>query len=154
MTRGKAFAVVGHKHWGKSKTLAALTDGDTHQKISVIKSKEFFVRRMSNDDRPSSFYDRLNDLTPDLWPHVILTLCPTFSDKNRRAQLIRALQNFQKKYRIFFFLRTDYYKQTRRISDEEIDALSRFGKIKVFSDSKADPEKRARALKRFISRAV
>jgi hypothetical protein len=153
--RGKAFAIVGHKQWGKSKTLAALTDGNTHQRRCVIKSQEFFVRRMSNDDRPPSFYDRLDDLCPDRWPYVILALCPTFADKKRRSQLNRALHNFRKRYQLFFFvLRTDYYKQRRRISDEELDALSRFGKVKVFSDSKADPKKRARSLKMLISSSL
>src|SRR5579859_6089333 len=90
--RGKAFAVVGHKQWGKSKTLAALTNEDTHQRRCVIKSQEFFVRRMSNDDVPPSFYARLGNLTPERWPYVILAMCPTFADKKRRGQLVRALQ--------------------------------------------------------------
>lgn len=155
MARGKAFAVVGHKHWGKSKTLKALTDGDIYQRKCMIKAKKFLVRRMSNDDRPQSFYDLLNDLSPDQWQYVILALCPTLTDKRQRALLIPTLQSFRKRYQLFFFvLRTDYYKHTRHITDDEIDLLNRFGTVKVFLDPKANPTRRARAFKRFVAKNV
>lgn len=155
MAQGKAFAVVGHKNWGKSKTLKALTDGDVYQRKCTIKAKKFLVRRMSNDDRPQSFYDLLNDLRPDQWQYVILALCPTLTDKRKRALLVPILQSFRKRYRLFFFvLRTDYYKHTRRITDDEIDLLTRFGTVKVFLDPKANPTTRARAFKRFVAKNV
>ncbi len=155
MLRGKAFAVVGHRNWGKSKTLQALAGGNQHQRTLVIKSREFFVRHMSNDDVPQGFYSRLKTLEPERWPGVIVALCPTFADKARRAELTRALQALRKRYQLFFFvLRTDCRRRKRQISDTEIDALSRFGKVKVFSDSTADPQTRARALERFIEKVL
>jgi hypothetical protein len=155
MARGKAFAVVGHKHWGKSKTLKALTDGDVYQRKYTIKAKQFLVRRMSNDDRPQSFYDLLKNLSPDRSPYVIMALCPTLTDKRQRALLIRLLQSFRTRYQLFFFvLRTDYYKRTRRITDDEIDLLTRFGTVKVFLDPKANPTRRAEAFKRFVAKNV
>lgn len=155
MTKGKAFAVVGHKHWGKSKTLKALSNGNNHAHKQVIKGHEFFIRRMSNDDRPLSFFDLLSGLDPARWPYVIAALCPTFTDKRQRAVLIQTLTSFRRRYKLFFFvLRTDYHKKKRRITDDEIAALEPFGTVKVFKDLKADPEKRARALVRFISTHV
>jgi hypothetical protein len=155
MTKGKAFAVVGHKHWGKSTTLKALSDGSTYVRRLSITNHDFFIRRMSNDDRPGPFFKLLNDLDPSIWPHVIAAFCPTFSDKKQRAVLISSLQSLRRRYQLFFFvLRTDYHRQKRHITDDEIEMLGRFGTVKVFADTKASPEKRARALKRFIAKFV
>jgi hypothetical protein len=52
MVKGKAFFVVGHKNWGKSETLTALTNGNYHIRNWDIRGESFFVRRMSDDDRP------------------------------------------------------------------------------------------------------
>lgn len=155
MQKGKAFAVVGHKQWGKSETLKALSSGNAHARRQVIKSREFFIRHMSNDDYPRSFYALINSLDPARWPYVIAAMCPTFVDKKQRAVLIETLRSFKKRYELFFFvLRTDYHRHKRRISDDEIRNLERFGTVRVFTDANAGPEKRARALRRFIGKFI
>jgi hypothetical protein len=155
MFKGKLFAVVGHKHWGKSKTLAALTDGNTSVRQFTIKSHSFFVRRMSNDDIPDSFYRLVNGLEPESRPHVILALCPTITNKKLRSKLIAILTHLRQGYGLFFFvLRNSYDTSTRRINDGEIQLLERFGKVKLFSDRSANPKKRALALRRFIARNI
>jgi hypothetical protein len=48
--------VVGHEDWGKSLTLRALKAICDHPRrdVIVIDRLEFFVRMMSNDDKPES----------------------------------------------------------------------------------------------------
>jgi hypothetical protein len=47
----KIVFVVGHERWGKSKTLRSLTNGNIHRRRIIISGTEFYVRRMSNDDK-------------------------------------------------------------------------------------------------------
>ena len=155
MTRGKAFIVVGHKNWGKSRTLRALTGDDPYKRKIRIKRKILHVRRMSNDDRPQSFFDMVDHADPFEKPLLIMTLCPTVMNRKRRFVLMQALRTLHKKYELLFFvLRTDYYKKTRRILDDEIAVLARFGKVKMFSNTKATPKVRATALKKLIVRSI
>jgi hypothetical protein len=150
MTKGKAFACVGHKNWGKSKTLLALTDGRLLRSFS-INSNRFIVRRMSNDDRPKPFYEFLKGLRPKAKPLVILALCPTFEDDKKRKKLIRYLNRLKRDYQIFFFVLQSAYKGDKRISPEEIASLEWFGTVKVFSHSKSKMQRRGKAFRRFIT---
>jgi len=66
MAKGKAFLVVGHKHWGNLQPLKPLTDGNSipaHRENWV--KLFFFVRRMSNDDVPDSLIELVNSLDPE-----------------------------------------------------------------------------------------
>jgi hypothetical protein len=103
MSKGKAFLVVGHKNWGKSSTLRALTGDSRYPRTWVIKSIAFFIRRMSNDDDPKSLIELAGKLDPETTPHVIATLCPTFNDKNARPALLETLNILRRKYDLFFF---------------------------------------------------
>lgn len=147
---GKAFFIVGHKNWGKSKTLKALSGGRLLRCFS-IDSKQFFFRRMSNDDRPDEFFQALRDLlkSPDK-PLVIIALCPTFNDPTKRQQLIKALRGFSRGYRLFFFVLRFAYHGSRSIKDTELRNLEKFGTVKVLTQSKTGQGKRAQAFKSFI----
>jgi hypothetical protein len=68
--KGMAYLLVGrHHNWGKSQTLKALTGGSTHKHwIDIISKKDgktypFFIRRMSNTDKPESFMDFIKAVT-------------------------------------------------------------------------------------------
>jgi hypothetical protein len=154
MERAKAFFVVGHKHWGKSSTLRALTDGSSHRGWWRIGSDRFFVRRMSNDDIPDDFYTLLGKLDPAEKPLVIITLCPTFEDEEARAKLIGALQDFKRKYELYFFVLRHSYSDERQISDDEIANMKRFGTVDKFSSRRTEMGERGKALEKFIQASM
>jgi len=149
MQRGKAFFVVGHAHWGKSSTLRALTS-NTRVGWFEIKLKLFFIRRMSNDDVPEGFYDFLRDLDPAKKPLVIIALCPTFEDERERDKLIAALKDFKRNYELHFFVLRHAYLDERRIKENEIANLKRFGEVEILSSPKAEMDERGKAFEKFI----
>src|SRR5688500_7379453 len=118
MSKGIAFVLVGHKNWGKSRTLKALSDDNAHLQRITIKSYNFFIRRMSNDDVfktfPNKFTNFVKELDPDLLPYLIITLCPSFRDKLPKTEFV--LQNLAKKYELFFFVLRYKYNHDKEIS--------------------------------------
>ena len=153
MAKGKAFLVVGHKRWGKSTTLKALTDGNRFLRTWKIGSILFFVRRMSNDDIPDSLIELVNSLDPETTPRVIATLCPTFNDKNALPALLKILDTLKRKYELFFFvLRHKCNNPSVTIPDDEIDRLERYGTVEQFRPEGARAHKIARFFKRFVLR--
>jgi len=152
MPKGIAFVLVGHKNWGKSRTLKALADGSSHLQTLSIKSHDFFVRRMSNDDvpekLPNRFTDFVKNLEPNSCPYLIVTLCPSFIDSLPKTKVV--LQELVKKYQLFFFVLRYKYGRDKEISDDEIERLKRFGEVKVFSTKNAEAEVRAKAFRAFI----
>jgi len=148
MKKGKLFAVIGHKRWGKSTTLLFLTD---HKKVRyfTIKGQRFCIKRMSNDDIPKPFFQWIKDIEPETCPAVIIALCPTF-DTKRSGRLVAALNSLRKRYDLFFFVLFHRYRpSTDHIEKEEIDRLKKFGTVQSFK-SRTQGETRARALKKFI----
>lgn len=151
MSKGKAFLVVGHKNWGKSTTLKALTDDSRYPRRWTIDSIDFFIRRMSNDDFPESLRDFINGLDPEVLPRVIATLCPTFNDKPSLPLLLDVLATLKRKYDVFFFVLQHKGKNPKEtIADDEIEKLERYGTVEVFSPEGAEPPTIARAFKRFV----
>jgi len=153
MNKGEAFIVVGHKHWGKSTTLKALTDGNRFLRTWKIRSTIFFVRRMSNDDIPDSLVALVNRLDPATTPRVIATLCPTFNDKKALPALLKILATFKRKYELFFFvLRHKGEDPSATVPDDEIERLERYGTVKRFHPEGAKPRTIARFFKKFVMR--
>lgn len=148
MSKGKAFLVVGHKNWGKSTTLRALTGGKRPH-MWEIDSIVFFIRRMSNDDYPTKFLKLVISFDPDDKPRVIAALCPTFDNKKHPVRAI--LDALKRKYKLFFFVLQHKCKNPKRtIQDDEIDKLERYGTVKVFHPERAKPRVIARSLQRFV----
>lgn len=155
MSKGKAFLVVGHKDWGKSSTLRALTDGSRYPRTWIIKSIMFFIRRMSNDDFPASLIELAKRLDPEVTPNVIATLCPTFNDKKALPALLETLNILKRKYKLFFFvLRHKCSNPDLTIPDDETDKLERYGTVDVFQPERAKSEAIARAFQTFIEEHV
>jgi hypothetical protein len=153
MAKGRLFAVVGHKHWGKSETLKALSGGRRLRWLD-INARLFFVRRMSNDDIPKDYVNLLKELDPKKKPNVILALCPTFEREDLCTELVNALNGLKSKYEIFFFVLRHSYRGDRTISDHETTSLETFGTVKVCRDSRAAAKQRAEELRGFIARNV
>ena len=153
MNRGRAFLVVGHKHWGKSTTLKALTGGNRSLRVWRIGPIPFFIRRMSNDDIPRSLIKFVSGLDPATKPRVIATLCPTFNDKKALPALLTILDTLERKYELFFFVLVHKCDDPdRAISDDEIDLLERYGTVKRFRPEGARAQTIARSLRNFIMR--
>jgi hypothetical protein len=151
MAKGEAFLVVGHKNWGKSATLKALTDDCRYYRSWSVGDVEFFVRRMSNDDKPKDFLDLVTGLDPAITPNVIATLCPTFNDKKLLPLLLQILGTLKRKYELFFFvLQHQGMRPANTIPDDEIDKLQRYGTVKVFHPQGAAPKKIARAFEAYV----
>jgi hypothetical protein len=155
MSKGKAFLVVGHKNWGKSSMLRALTDDSRYPRKWPIKSAEFFVRRMSNDDDPGALVKFAEALDPLVTPYLIATLCPTFNDSKAFPALKRTLSAFKAKYNVFFFaLRHKCSNPDVMLKDEEIDKLERYGKVEIFQSEGAKSVAIAKAFRRFVEQYV
>jgi hypothetical protein len=151
MKKGKAFFVVGHKSWGKSDTLEALTDDNYHFRYWTIKSQKFFVRRTSDDDNPASYRDFVNNLAPASTPYVLAALCPRLTEKKWRSLLLDVLDTMKRKYELYFFvLRNKGNNPEIAIPNDEIAPLERFGAVKIYRIAGATPEVRAQALEKFV----
>jgi hypothetical protein len=152
MPKPKIAFVVGHKHWGKSQTLRALTGGNFHQTRAHILDAEFFIRRMSNDDYPKGFIKKMLSLDPAGWPYVIAALCPEFEDPRAKTQTI--LESLRAKgYQLFFWVMERQYGTSNVIAPGEISRLRRFGEVEVMAKT-AEAEVRARKFKAFVSKVV
>ena len=151
MKKGKAFVVVGHSHWGKSRTIRSLT-GSTHIGWFELDDLTIFIRRMSNDDKPDSLVDFLKKIDPGLKPIIIIALCPNFDDRNRKTKGILRLVG--KKYVPYFFVLRQRYSRrcgkTEEVTHKEIGTLRSIGRVKLVRGRLPD-YLRARALKEFMT---
>lgn len=146
ISKGKAFVVVGHKNWGKSLTLKALTKGNHHERSININGTKLAVRRVSNDDIPLSFLDFVNNLDPNKKPNVILTLCPD-SEIDATIKILDALSE---KYRLFFWVIENQYGNGRQITSAEIKGLRRYGDVEVFCEKGAESTRRSQRFRHFV----
>jgi len=150
VSKGKAFLVVGHKNWGKSTTLKALTGGKRPRRWE-IESIVFFIRRMSNDDYPKDFLKLVIKFDSDDKPYVIAALCPTFTDEKKLPVIRAILDALKRKYKLFFFVLQHKCKNPKRIiTEDEIDKLERYGTVKVFHPERARPKVIADAFQTFV----
>ena len=94
MPKGKAFIVVGHRHWGKSSTLKALTNGNVHDDSIEIDGRSFFIRRMSNDDDSEGLVEFAKGLKPKI-DLLLMTLCPAFDKPERMTNEVLELLHAQ-----------------------------------------------------------
>jgi hypothetical protein len=145
MASPSAFLVVGHKQWGKSRTIRALRK---KRGWVTIGGQDFFVRRMSNDDPPEKGYeDFIAGLDPREKPYVLIAYCP----EEGSPRLLRALTA---KYRVYAFILDHSYTDDRRISANEVAGLRQYARIEVFTPVGQPATDRARALERFITASL
>jgi hypothetical protein len=142
MEKGKAFVVVGHSNWGKSKTLRSLTEE------IYIKGYKIKIKRMSNNEIPfKEVIDFLNKLDSKKNPVIIITLCPNFVDKSKGT--IKILDLLLTKFKLYFWVLKKRYNHTQEVEDGEIDRLRKYGCVEVVT--KVDESNiRAKKFRRFI----
>jgi hypothetical protein len=146
MTEGKAFLVVGHENFGKSRTLDALVKGSRRRRAS-ISGRDLFIRSMSNDDRPKSFHRWVGSISPEDKPYVVIAVCP----RHRDLRLNATLRKLKRSYTIVSFVLRRAYERDGTISAREIAWLRRFGRVTVFKQ-RAEAPQRAGALRALIRR--
>ena len=152
MQKGKIAFVVGHRNWGKSQTLRALTDDNYRARRTTIDGVEFFIRRMSNDDYSDSYVEFMSSLDPALRQYLIAALCAQFDDPAVATDAI--LKNLRAKgYQLFFWVIEHQYGTSEVVTAKEIQRLRTFGKVEVFSAT-AESTTRAKSFKRFVSNVV
>ncbi|MCR4288543.1 MAG: hypothetical protein NUW09_11100 [Deltaproteobacteria bacterium] len=156
MSKGKAFVVVGHSHWGKTFTLNALTEecGGGRGKRSVnIKNKKIPIKKMSNDDEPDRGENLLGFIkkrAASQTQAIVMPFCPNFSDERKKEtkEILKTLNSF---YDIFFLVLKNAYNDTRKIVPSEIGELERYGVVEEIS-GKLECEVRAEKFKNFIGK--
>lgn len=146
MPKGKAFVIVGHARWGKSRTIRQLT-GSKRRAWIHLKDIPIFVRRMSNDDIAKDLRKFLDEIDPDVKKIIIITLCPNFDNPAKETKKI--LELLKNKYVPFFFVLKRRYSKDDEISDGEIRALKSVGSVKVLNGKVEDAE-RAKQFRRFV----
>jgi hypothetical protein len=148
----KAYIVVGHARWGKSQTLAEFTNHDRRSRHMQFFGRDFFVRRISNDDNESALIRFVENSIQDGGPvwgnYLLMTFCPTF-EKKRKPQAIHILETLCDVYQLYFFVLQESYDRERIITDLEIEALRRYGFVDILSGHH-EAAIRARSLRRFI----
>ena len=150
MPKGKAFVIVGHSNWGKSRTIRQLT-GSKRRAWIQLKDVWIFIRRMSNDDIAEDLRKFLDKIDPNVKKVIIITLCPNFADPDRKTkEILRLLKD---KYTPFFFVLKRRYTTDSEVSDDEISALESVGDVEVLKGKVEDAE-RARSFKRFIEQHI
>jgi len=150
-----AVFVVGHRDWGKSTTLKALTGGDGRRKQWKIAGRWFTLKRRSNDDPPKPPYESTLQFLqrPNFDDALIVSLAPDFKNKESETQAI--LDTLKSKgYVLHFFVIKNQQSKLGAppISDEEMTILQ-FQGMGMTMDGYDTPENIAKALHRYI-RAV
>ena len=144
----KAFIVVGHACWGKSKTFYYLTNKSSHKLFISIGDKMFTVKRMSNDDIGNKLLDYIKEMTNESREYLLFALCPDFKNEAKcTEEILENLRNNE--YKQYFFVLYKQYGNEAFIKKEEIDKLSRFGKVCNYKESELATE-RAKALEQYI----
>lgn len=139
--RNQAFFVVGHANWGKSSTLMALTAGSFHVRHLPIGGRTFFIRRMSNDDRPLNEW--IQRIRKTQWrSHLLLTLCP-------KASAVPFLRQLSKTHQLYFWIMHVSFTSGAIITPAEVARLRALGRVHIFNP-KAQAAVRSNDLRNFI----
>lgn len=151
MNQPRVAFVTGHAHWGKSKTLQALTGG--RQRSAMFNGVLFRVRRMSNDDRPEEFLTLINGLSGNNTPNLLAAYCPTFSDPDAHAKEILNIMR-RMNYRMYFFVLVHQFEGQGQVTSAEQALLRRYGTVELFTQQRAEAPRRAASLHTFLTNVV
>lgn len=144
----KAYLIVGHSNWGKSKTLKQLTSNSRRVRYFSISGEDFFIRRMSNDDFEKKLLKFVTDATK-YKRNLIIAFCPAF-DKSRESKKI--LDILSKDFTLFFFVLKHKFGSDLTISKNEIDVLRKYGDVSVFNKRNEEDKIRALSFEKYITK--
>lgn len=149
MPRPRAFLVVGHKNWGKSSTLHALSGG--RQRSTQVTGIDVRVKRMSNDDDDTGLAKYFKQLRPHVETRVLAAFCPHVTPPDLSG--IRLLSILQPSYDLYFWVQVHSYGDGRTIAPAEIAALRGWGTVHEYR-GQAQAAQRAMDLKTFIANYI
>lgn len=150
--RPTIFFVVGHENWGKSHTLRFLTDGDWRTRKVTINDLKFFIRRMSNDDQPSSYIEFMEKLSPEKHRLLIAALCPNFERANAKTENILASLK-AKGYELYFWVMQKQYGTSEEVRQDEVSELRKYGSVELLRGD-VEAKKRAAEFRSYIESKV
>lgn len=158
MQNRRAVFVVGHEHWGKTRTLRALMRiGVGEGRRVTIGDQEFLVRTTSNDDRPKRYREFMASTE---WFYLVAALCPKFKKltnfDNPRKEVDETLQCLQQRgYRLFFWVIEHKWSDPSLVVEpDELSELRRYGTVEIFAGQRVEAEQRAGEFRDFVMNVV
>jgi hypothetical protein len=144
----KAFIYVGHSHWGKSFALKHITEGNPFKKTVKIKGIWFWVRKMSNDDKPDELLIAVEGIPESWYDNFILTYCPSHLKDEQAMEILNSLSA---SCQLFFFVQESRYNNpSEKIEEHEIAYLRTIGVVEILKGRHEDTA-RANHFRRFIT---
>jgi hypothetical protein len=139
MEKGKAFVLVGHSDWGKSRTLQRLISPKKYGWWEYKPGVGIFVKTMSNDDIVDSLVNFAKNTTPTIKKIIIIALCPDFENPEKKTEVI--LDILKEKYELSFFVLAGKYDQTAQVLPGEIESLKKYGTVRSLNKPMEDTER-------------
>jgi hypothetical protein len=144
----RAFIYVGHSNWGKSFALRVITEGNAYKKTVIIKGLWFWVRKMSNDDKPDELLTAVEAIPESWYDNFILTYCPNHLEDGQTMEILNILSS---SCQLFFFVQESRYSNpSEKIEEHEIAYLRTIGMVEMLK-GKHEDSVRANRFRRFIT---
>lgn len=162
MKKLKAFMLVGDRHWGKSRTLRALTDGRLLPAI-VINLHSVSIKRRSNDDPseddPQHFWRFISNLSGT---DALIAFCPKFDADSEEIRnkvdaptiLDKLKQNYELVFWVIKHSQNPKRKRRREIDEATLENLRDYGTVEIFDRMNATPEELAEDLEQFLEKSL
>jgi hypothetical protein len=148
----KAFILVGHENFGKSKTIVQLT-GKKNSSFDddIVKERSLFLFRKSNDDKGEGLLTCLKGAIEKGAEYMLIASCPVFNrnetDNGNTREILKTLQ--ESGYEIYAFILKESWNATQRIEDADLAALKPYCQ-KTQEATSRDAQERAKELRQFI----
>jgi len=145
----KAFLLVGHENFGKSKTLVELTESRNSQHI-YIEKKYFALKRKSNDDIGKDLLKYVKDILKNKYcEYLLLCFCPDFKDQKKYS--VQILETLKNECELYFFVLMKQYGRDKTVTSDEIKELKKYGDVFQYATSD-DAHDRADELVKYIKK--
>jgi hypothetical protein len=147
----KAFLLVGHENFGKSRTLVELTESKNSLRTS-IGNKDFALKRKSNDDIGEELLNYVKDILKNKdYEYLLACFCPNFTDSNKCSMKI--LETLKKECELYSFVLMKQFGRNKFVSQDEIESLKKYSNVLRYSASE-DARERADALAKYIKKNI
>jgi hypothetical protein len=139
MQKGRAFVLVGHSDWRKSRTIHRLVSPINFGWWQYKKDVWVYVKPMSDDDKPETLLDFVNDANLDLIKTIIIALRPDFIKPDKTTDEI--LHTLAGKYEVYFYVLNVSHGRTDLIKDIELGDLKKHGIVRISGRSIEEAER-------------
>jgi hypothetical protein len=147
----KAFLLVGHENFGKSRTLVELTKSRNSQH-TLIENKYFALKRKSNDDIGKELLNYVKGILANKdCEYLLLCFCPNFIDSKKCSEKI--LETLKKECQLYSFVLVKQFGTDKKVTQEEIENLKKYSNVFEYNESE-DARDRADALVKYIKKNI